>query len=140
MKAFKKELVMLGVLIVLAGITAALTPRTFLNPDNLSNDVRRIALMVLYSLGEAMVIIAGGIDLSIGSVVCLTACMTRCLTTVHGMGIVPAATLVLMMAIVIGVLPGSVIARIGVQPFVVTLGSMLFLRGIAELITPGTEV
>src|SRR5262245_54096362 len=140
MKAYKKELTMLGVMLVIAGITAALTPKTFLSAFNLTRDLRVLSFATLIALGEAMVIIAGGIDLSVGSVVCLTACTTAYLTAGHGMGIVPAAAIALLIATVIGLLQGLAIARIGVQPFVITLGGMLFVRGVADLITRGQEI
>src|SRR5215212_1133365 len=103
-------------------------------------NVRHISLISLIALGQAMVIIAGGIDLSVGSIICLTSVTTSYLTMMHGFGIVPAVTIAIVLAIVIGVGQGAVIARIGVQPFVVTLGSMLLLRGVAEVLTGGSEI
>ena len=140
MRAFKKELTMLGVMIALAIITAFLNPSSFLDADNLRNNIRHISLISLFALGEAVVIIAGGIDLSVGSIICLTAVATSYLTMVQGFGIVPAAVLALLLAVVIGLLQGAVIARLGVPPFVVTLGSMLLLRGVAEVLTGGSEI
>jgi ribose transport system permease protein len=135
----KKELTMLAVLIGLAIITALLNA-VFLNPDNLRNTIRHISLISLFALGEAVVIIAGGIDLSVGSVICLSAVTTSYLTMFTGVGIVGAAAIAIALSMVIGVLQGLVITWLGVQPFVVTLGSMLFLRGIAEVLTGGTDI
>ena len=140
MRAFKKELTMLGVMLALAIITAIINPSSFLNADNLNNNVRHISLIALFALGEAVVIIAGGIDLSVGSIICLTACTTSYLTMVQGFGIVPAVLLALLLAVAIGLLQGALIARLGVAPFVITLGSMLFLRGVAEVLTQGSEI
>ena len=70
MKAFKKELTMLGVMIALAIITAALNPSSFLTGDNLRNNIRHISLISLFVAGEVMVIIVGGIDLLVGSIIC----------------------------------------------------------------------
>jgi len=137
--AMKKELTMLGVLIALAIITAALNP-LFLGADNLRNNLRHISLISLFALGEAVVIIAGGIDLSIGSVICIAAVTTSYLTMYLDVGIVPAVLAGLASSLIIGVAQGLVIARLGVQPFVVTLGSMLLLRGIAEVLTGGTDI
>jgi ribose transport system permease protein len=53
---------------------------------------------------------------------------------------VPAVLLALLLAVVIGLLQGALIARLGVAPFVITLGSMLFLRGVAEVLTQGSEI
>jgi ribose transport system permease protein len=139
MRAFKKELTMLAVLIALVIITALLNP-SFLGADNLRNNVRHISLISLFALGQAVVIIAGGIDLSVGSIICIISVTTSYLTMVQGLGIVPATILVVVLAIIIGVAQGAVIARLGVPPFVVTLGSMLLLRGVAEVLTGGSEI
>ena len=139
MKAFKKELTMLGVLIALAVITAILNP-SFLGADNLRNNVRHISLISLFACGEAMVIIAGGIDLSVGSIICIISVTTSYMTMMQGFGIVGAVIFVIVLAIAIGVGQGAVVARLGVPPFVVTLGSMLLLRGVAEVLTGGSEI
>jgi ribose transport system permease protein len=135
----KKELTMLGVLVGLAILTALLNS-VFLNPDNLRNTIRHISLISLFALGQAMVIIAGGIDLSVGSVICLSAVTTSYLTMYAGFGIVGAIVLALLLSLTVGLLQGLVITWLGVQPFVVTLGSMLFLRGVAEVLTGGTDI
>jgi len=135
----KKELTMLGVLVVLAVTTALLNP-SFLGADNLGNNVRHVSLISLFALGEAVVILCGGIDLSIGSVICLSSMVTSYLAVVQGLGIGTAAVLALALSVAIGFAQGAVIAWLGVQPFVVTLGSMLLLRGAAEVLTGGAEI
>ena len=135
----KKELTMLLVLIALSIVTAFLNP-SFLGSDNLRNNVRHISLISLFALGEAIVIIAGGIDLSIGSVICVTAIATSYLTMVQGMGIGIAVVLALVLALLIGVVQGALCAKLGLQPFVVTLGFMLALRGVAEVLTGGADI
>jgi ribose transport system permease protein len=135
----KKELAMLSVLVALAIVTALLNP-LFLSAENLGNNLRHISLIALFALGEAVVIIAGGIDLSIGSVICISAVTTSHLTMSAGLGIVPAVLAAVLVALAVGAGQGLVIARLQVQPFVVTLGSMLLLRGVAEVLTGGTEI
>ena len=139
MRAFKKELTMLGVMIALAIITAVLNP-LFLGGDNLQNNIRHISLISLFALGEAMVIIAGGIDLSIGSVICITGVTTSYLAMYGGFGIGAAVAIAFAIALLCGLLQGGIVARLGIPPFVVTLGFMLLLRGIAEVLTGGTDV
>lgn len=139
MSAHKKELTMLGVLVALFVGTALLNPN-FLGADNLSNNLRHIALISLFALGEAIVIISGGIDLSVGSLICIAAVTTSYLTMFLGFGIAAAATVALAVSLAIGTIQGALIAWLGVQPFVVTLGSMLLLRGVAEVLTGGTDV
>jgi ribose/xylose/arabinose/galactoside ABC-type transport system permease subunit len=135
----KKELGMLAVLLALAAATAVLNP-VFLGADNLRNNLRHISLISLFALGEAVVIIAGGIDLSIGSVICIAAVTTSHLSMAMGLPIEAAVLAAVVIAVAVGAGQGLVIARLGVQPFVVTLGSMLLLRGVAEVLTGGTEI
>ena len=139
MKSMKKEVTMFAVLIALAILTAALNP-LFLGADNLRNNVRHISLISLFALGEAVVIITGGIDLSIGSIICIAAVTTSYLTMYAGFDIWTAVAAAIAISICIGTLQGLIIARFGVQPFVVTLGSMLLLRGVAEVATGGTDI
>jgi ribose transport system permease protein len=139
MRRMRKELAMSLVLVALAAGTALLNP-SFLGGDNLRNELRHIALISLFALGEAMVIISGAIDLSIGSVLCLSAMTTSYLAVVQGVGIGVSAAVALLLSVGIGVGQGAVIALLDVQPFVVTLGSMLLLRGVAEVLTGGAEI
>ena len=139
MRVFKKELTMFAVMIALAIITAVLNP-LFLGGDNLRNNIRHISLISLFALGEAMVIIAGGIDLSIGSIICVTAVTTSYLAMYAGFGIGAAVAIALGIALAVGVAQGVIIARFKIPPFVVTLGSMLLLRGVAEVLTGGSDV
>src|ERR1043165_6031129 len=139
MRAFKKELTMFGVMIALAIITAVLNP-LFLGGDNLRNNIRHISLISLFALGEAMVIIAGGIDLSIGSIICVTAVSTSYLAMYGGFGIGAAVAIALTVSLVVGIAQGRIIPRFKIPPFGVTLGSMLLLRGVAEVLTGGSDV
>jgi ribose transport system permease protein len=139
MKAFKKELTMFAVMVALAIVTAVLNP-LFLGGDNLRNNIRHISLISLFALGEAMVIIAGGIDLSIGSIICVTAVTTSYLAMYGGFGIGSAVAIALAIALVVGIAQGTIIARFKIPPFVVTLASMLLLRGVAEVLTGGSDV
>ncbi|MES1204366.1 MAG: ABC transporter permease [Pseudomonadota bacterium] len=139
LKLMKKELTMLGVMIGLALLTAILNP-VFLGGDNLRNTIRHISLISLFALGEAVVIIAGGIDLSIGSIICVSAVTTSYLTMFWGFGIEAAVGVAIGLSLLIGFAQGLVITWLGVQPFVVTLGSMLLLRGVAEVMTGGTDI
>ena len=86
MRAFKKELTMLGVLIALAVATAILNP-SFLGVDNLRNNVRHISLISLFACGEAMVIIGGGFDLSVGTTYSFSATLAGSMLQHHSVGL-----------------------------------------------------
>lgn len=130
---------MFGILVALCVVTAILNP-IFLSADNLKNNIRHISMISLFALGEAVVIITGGIDLSIGSIICITAVATSYLCMITGLDIVPAVILGLLVSVFIGFSQGAVTAWLGIQPFVVTLGSMLLLRGVAEVLTGGGDI
>ncbi len=135
----KKELTMLGVTLGVALVTALANP-SFLGGDNLRNNLRHVSLISLFALGEAVVIIAGGIDLSIGSVICVSAVTTSYLSMIQGLGIVTSVIIALALAVAVGFAQGALSASLGLQPFVVTLGSMLLLRGAAEVLTGGADI
>ena len=72
---FRKEAGIFGLLTVICAVTAWLEPGAFLKADNLQNTIRWTALFGVISIGVSFVIMTGGIDLSIGSVICLTGCL-----------------------------------------------------------------
>ncbi|HXJ56732.1 MAG TPA: ABC transporter permease [Verrucomicrobiae bacterium] len=130
----KKVLGIFGLLITVFTITAFANPQ-FVSAYNLQNLVHWTSLFGILSIGVAFVIITGGIDLSIGSVIGLVGCvMARLLTQQHWS--VPATlAAVLLLSGLIGLAHGLLITKIRLQPFVVTLCGLLLYRGIARYIT-----
>jgi ribose transport system permease protein len=139
MKAFKREITMFGVMIALAVIASVLQP-LFLGGDNIRNNIRHISLTSLFALGEAMIIIAAGIDLSVGSGICVTAIMTSYVAMVAGLGLGTAITIAILIPVAVGFVQGTIIAGLGIQPFVITLAFMQLMRGFAEVLTGGSDV
>jgi ribose transport system permease protein len=110
----------------------------FLTPRNLLNISKNFSFIALMSLGETLVIISGGIDLSVGSVCALSAVVTMMLmrffsataaAQVPGATIALAALLALALATLIGFANGLLIARVRLSPFVTTLGMLSVARG-----------
>lgn len=130
----KKVLGILGLLIAVCTITAILSP-SFLSAYNLHNTIRLTALFGILSIGVAFVIITGGIDLSIGSVVGLTASMLPMLLVKHEVALGWALLAVLATSLAIGLAHGVLITKLKLQPFVVTLCGLLIYRGIARWMT-----
>ncbi len=127
----KKILGILGLLIVVCVVTASLSD-SFLSAYNVENVLRRSALFGILSIGVAFVIITGGIDLSLGSVVCLVGCGLPWLLTVHHWPLGIALPVVLTVAMGIGLAHGLLITKLRIQPFIVTLCGLLLYRGIAR--------
>ena len=115
-----------------------------LNPDfwtsaNLLNTIRHIAMLGIYTIGLAFVIIAGGIDLSVGSVIGLTGVVIASLLA-SGTPIWTALSIAMIISIVIGFGQGLLVTRLRLQPFIVTLGGMLLLRGVSQTICNGGTI
>ncbi len=127
----------IGILGILAAVClyTAVASDNFLQAGNLERIVHRTALFGVLSIGVAFVIITGGIDLSIGSVVCLVGVLLPWLLVHHGWSVPVAVAFVLGLGAIIGLLHGLLITRLGLQPFVVTLCGLLFYRGVARGLT-----
>lgn len=123
-----------GLLIAIC-IYTALSSDRFLRVDNVENLVHRTALFGILSIGAAFVIITGGIDLSIGSLVCLVGVLLPFLLTRYEWPVAAAVAAVMGLSVAIGLVHGLLITRMRLQPFVVTLCALLLYRGIARGIT-----
>ncbi|MBI4605464.1 MAG: ABC transporter permease [Planctomycetes bacterium] len=128
------------------GITVLLAVLVFItwlrNPNilgayNLQTLSRDIAILSLFALGQGIVIIAGGIDLSVGSIICFIGLNAILFQTPDGFSWPLAAVLPLALAFTVGVgvAHGFLTCRLGLQPFMVTLCSLLVFRSVARGIT-----
>jgi ribose transport system permease protein len=113
----------------------------FLGADNARDVTRQASMLGIFAIGSAFVIITGGIDLSVGSLVGLTGVIIAKVSSHSsgGMGYslwvgIPVA---LGIALLIGWIQGAMITRLDLQPFIVTLGGMLTIRGISQTIVEG---
>ena len=127
----KKDLGLLVLVLVVGGVTALLNPR-FLSPVNLVNMANLIGLFGLFAIGQGLVIITGGIELSVGSMFALIGVVFADLMVNHGLPwqlVIPVAV---GMGVVLGAIHGLLITRLRMQPFVVTLCGLLIYRGLAR--------
>lgn len=129
----KKDLGMLVVLAILCAVVALLNPR-FLSPANLQNMARLVGLFGLFSLGVGLVIITGGIDLSVGSVFSLLGVLLCLLLVRWHVPWLAAVAIVAALGGLIGLFHGVMVARVGLQPFIVTLCGLLWYRGAARFL------
>ena len=130
----KKELGIFVLLIVLCIVVAAVNPN-FLLPINLQNLARQIGAFGIFSIGLGIVIITGGIELSVGSMMALLGVLLSMMLTEWHFGVIPAVLLSIIIAMCLGLLHGTLITRLNMQPFIVTLCGLLFYRGLARFIT-----
>ncbi len=127
----KKVLGIFGLLVFICVATALMSDR-FLTEFNIENLIRRSALFGILSIGAAFVIITAGIDLSIGSVVCLVGCLLPWMLVEHEFSVPVALMIVAAISLAIGVTHGLLITKVRLQPFVVTLCGLLFYRGLTR--------
>lgn len=130
----KKILGIAGLLLAVFMVTWAIEPK-FASAYNLQNIVRWTALFGIISIGVAFVIITGGIDLSIGSLIGLVGCLLPMLLVEHGWSVPAALLAVIGLSLTVGLVHGLLITKLGLQPFVVTLCGLLFYRGVARWMT-----
>ena len=135
----KKNLGILALLIVVCLVTASLSD-SFLSAYNLENVLRRSSLFGILSIGVAFVVITGGVDLSVGSVVCLVGCALPWLLTVQHWPLPLAILCVAVLSAGIGLFHGLLVTRLRIQPFIVTLCGLLFYRGVARGFTADQTV
>src|SRR5678810_1331765 len=130
----KKELGIFVLLIVLCIVVSVVNPN-FLLPINLQNLVRQIGAFGIFSIGLGLVIITGGIELSVGSMMALLGVLLSMMLTEWKLGVVIAvlACMAIAMALTLG--HGLLITRLNMQPFIVTLCGLLFYRGLARFVT-----
>ncbi|MFB9834041.1 ABC transporter permease [Actinoallomurus acaciae] len=114
-------------------VNIAITPR-FLSLENLRTQLVQVAPVVIVSLGMALVIGTEGVDLSVGSVMALT---TALIPLYLGYGVVPAVVAGLLGGVAVGLVNGSLVAFVGVQPIVATLALFVGGRGIALVVAGG---
>ncbi|HEU5197153.1 MAG TPA: ABC transporter permease [Methylomirabilota bacterium] len=129
----RQEVGILLLLLVLCAIVAAASPQ-FLSVVNLQNVGRLVGTYGIFSIGVGIVIITGGIDLSVGSICALLGVLlSMMLVEWHWP---PAVALIAVVALggALGAVHGVLIARLGLQPFIVTLCGLLLYRGAARYI------
>jgi ribose transport system permease protein len=130
----KKDLGLLTLIILVGIVVTILNPR-FLLPINISNTANLVGLFGLSAIGQAFVIITGGIELSVGSVIALVGVLFVDFIATEGVPWPLAVLLMLLLGVLIGLVHGLLITKLKLQPFIVTLCGLLIYRGIARFYT-----
>ena len=112
-------------------VGASLLSDRFLTDRNLANVLRQAAFLGTAALGQMLVILTGGIDLSVGSLVKLSVLVAALLMNGRPEMTWPAIAATLLLGVVVGLLHALLITKLNVAPFIVTLGTYSVLRGIA---------
>ncbi len=130
----------LGILVFILVMGAIITLRNpaFLTPENFRDILLNISILIIVALGQSMVIITRGIDLSVGSIIGLTAMMVSFFVVAFP-GLPPVVALPIGIAIgaALGAFNGLIIAQFGVPPIIATLGTLSVYRGLVFLYSNG---
>ena len=130
----KKDIGLLILILVVGTITAIINP-LFISPINLANTANLVGLFGIFSIGQAFVIVTGGIELSVGSIIALLGVLFVDLMVNHGVAWPLALVLMLALGLVMGLVHALLITKLQLQPFIVTLCGLLIYRGTARWYT-----
>jgi ribose transport system permease protein len=134
----RQELVILALLLVVAAGLSAMSAN-FYQPTNLLNLARGVSWFAVAALGVGMVIVIGGIDLSVGAVMALAG-LVCALGLRADLPLPMAITAGLVSGVAVGLLNGTLVARLHLPPFIVTLGTMGLARGLTFGLTNGAPI
>jgi ribose transport system permease protein len=136
----KPETMVAFVLIFLIILMIFLRPQSFPRPRNIFNILRQSSLVAILAVGMGMVIITGGIDLSVGAVIAFTACSS--MAFYRAFAIPPILVLVIALGggLLMGILNGLLVSKVGIPPFIATLGMLSVGNGAALLISNGNPI
>ena len=126
--------------LILLGLFIWSQESVFLTDNNLLNVLRQASLTAILGVGMTFVILTGGIDLSIGSIVALSSVVGGLLMFEHGWSMWPAVLVMVLTGAVCGLVNGLVITLGRIPPFIVTLGTMQIFRGVALEVTSGKPI
>lgn len=125
----------LAIALVLAVAIFSATAPNFATPENITNVLRQASFAGIIAMGMTMVIIAGEIDISVGSTVAVSSALLGVLNLDFGMPVINAIPIVLLVGTLIGFIAGLFRAKLNLPSFIVTLALFLALRGAAEVVS-----
>ena len=117
-----------------------ITSDSFFTTKNLFNVLRQISTNLYLACGMTMVIILGGIDLSVGSIIALSGCIAAGCVARYNLPIGVAIIMGIIMGLIVGMFNGVVICKTTIPPFIVTLATMNIAKGFAYVYTGGSPV
>lgn len=116
------------------------TSNAFLSTKNIFNVLRQISTNLYLACGMTMVIILGGIDLSVGSIIALSGCISAGCVARYNLPLAVAILIGISIGLIVGMLNGVVICKTTIPPFIVTLATMNVVKGFAYVYTGGSPV
>lgn len=136
----KMETGSLVLVVVALGLVLSLATRTFFTPTNLLNVMRQVSINGILAIGMTFVVLTGGIDLSVGSLVAFCGIVVAGLLRDLGMPILPVVIISILVGTLLGAVNGYFVAYWGAAPFVVTLSLMTIARGMTYVYCDGKPI
>jgi len=133
-RAWSESLGLIGIYLALVVVLSLKSPY-FLGVNNLLNILVTVTPIGIIAIAMTMVIVAGGLDLSVGSVVALTGVMVAQLS--HRLPMEAAIAFALLCGLLVGLFNGFAITRVGINPLITTLGTLSIARGLAFVFSSG---
>lgn len=136
----KRNIIYIAFIVMVIGLS--IFSDSFLTLTNINNILRQCSMVGILALGMTYIIVAGGIDLSVGSTMALASCVAASMSTTMGMEVaLPLALLAgAAVGVVVGLINGYVVAYLGIVPFIATLGVQTAIRGAALVYTSGRPI
>jgi len=130
---------MLLILLIVGCVGISFFSPVFLSVTNIVNIFQQVSVLGIVTIGMALVMISGGIDLSVGSLISLSGC-TAAVLAVNGYSDGSAIVIAILVSVIAGFCIGMIVAFTNTEPFIITLGMMSVLQGITLIITEGSNV
>ncbi|MFM0487665.1 ABC transporter permease [Paraburkholderia graminis] len=124
--------------LVLSAITAYTGRANYLSVNNITNVLYQSSLVAMIAVAMTVILITGNFDLSVASVAALSAAVM--VTAADAVGFWPAAFLGVFAAMLVGVLNGAIVQYLGINAFIVTLGTLTAIRGVVQIVTDGRSL
>ena len=128
-------IIMVYAFIALLFVIGATQSERFMTERNLANVARQSAFLGIVALGQMLVILTAGIDLSVGSLVKVSILVSAIVMNGESANVLPAIVAALALGVVVGLVHGFLINELRIAPFIVTLASLVILRGIGLTIS-----
>src|SRR5881409_435186 len=126
--------------LIALGIAFSIASDTFLSVRNLVNVIDQLTVLGIMALGMTAVIVIGGIDLSVGSVLAVSMMVMGWMSNAKGIPMPVAMVAALGVGALCGTFSGLLITRGNLPPFIATLATMSIARGLANLVTDGSQI
>ena len=140
LKQFQSYIALIAIFIIASLICVKNGRNLFLDVRNLMNVLRAVSENGIIAIGMTIIILLGDIDLSVGSVVGLISTGSAALMVNNGLGFLPAIGVSLLIGALFGLFNGTVVTRMKIQAFIVTLATMNIARGLARFWSNGIGI